>query len=170
MKNILFTMILLVAFFTASAQDSGKTRKERKAEKEAKQAEQVKNLLNDKAFVFNATHALPMGGGSMYLNYDYDVKVENDTVTSYLPFFGVAYHADYGQRKSPFDFTQPLDDYKMEKEKDGYLVDFELSNGIDHLNYTFHISKLGFATLHVTSTNRQSISYYGTIDEIEKEE
>ena len=73
-------MILLVGFFSVNAQnDSRKSRKERKAEKKAQKMEEVKNALNDKNFVFNATHALPMGGGSKYLNYDYDVVVKNDS-------------------------------------------------------------------------------------------
>lgn len=171
MKNIIFTMILLVGFFTVNAQDdSRKSRKERKAEKKAQKMEEVKNALNDKNFVFSATHALPMGGGSKYLNYDYDVVVKNDTVISYLPFYGVAYHVEYGARNLGFDFTQPMEEYEMEKEDDGYVVDFEVDNGMDHLNYTFHISEMGYATLHVSSTHRQSISYYGNVDKVEEKE
>lgn len=172
MKNIVITMILLVAFLgSTTAQDnSRKSRKERKAEKEAKKIEQIKKLLEDKTFVFKATHALPLGGGSKYLNYSYDVTVKKDTVNSYLPFYGVAYRVEYGARKSGFDFIQPLEKYEMEKEKDGYVVDLEMDNGMDHLNYTFHISEVGYATLHVTSTNRQSITYYGTIEPIEEKE
>ena len=164
-------MILLVSFLSVNAQDTAKkSRKERKAEKEAKKIEKIKHLINSKTFVFDATHVMPMGGGTKYLNYDYDVKIEKDTVDSYLPFYGVAYYTDYNPTHSAFDFKKPVEEYKMEKEKDGYMIDIATRNGMDHINYTFHISELGFATLHVTSTNRQSISYYGTINEIEKNE
>ena len=171
MKNIIFTLILLVGFVSVNAQDnSRKSKKERKAEEKAQKKEEIKQLLNDKTFVFNATHALPMGGGSKYLNYDYDVMVKNDTVISYLPFYGVAYHVEYGARNLGFDFMQPLEEYKTEKKDDGYVVDFEVDNGMDHLNYTFHISEMGYATLHVSSTHRQSITYYGNIDKLEEKE
>ena len=40
---------------------------------------------------------------------------------------------------------------------------------MDNLNYTFHISDLGYATLNVISTNRQAISYYGRIEAPEEE-
>lgn len=170
MKNIIFTMILLVSFLGLTAQeDSDKSRKEKKAEKEAQKIKKIKKLLDEETFVFNATHALPMGGGSKYLNYDYDVVVNKDTVISYLPFYGVAYHVEYGARQSAFDFMQPIEKYNMEKDKDGYLVDLEIDNGMDHLNYTFRISKLGYATLHVSSTHRQSITYHGNINELEQE-
>ncbi|MFW5831600.1 MAG: DUF4251 domain-containing protein [Prolixibacteraceae bacterium] len=171
MKNIVFTLILLVSFFSVNAQDdSRKSRKERKAEKKAQKTEEIKSALNNKTFIFNATHALPMGGGSKYLNYDYDVVVKNDTVVSYLPFYGVAYHVEYGARNLGFDFSQPVEKYEMKKEDDGYMVDFEVDKGMDHLNYTFHISETGNATLHVSSTHRQSITYYGNIEKVEEKE
>jgi hypothetical protein len=171
MKNIILISVLLISVMMVNAQDdSQKTRKERKAEKEAKKAEKIKSLLDDKAFVFNATHVLPMGGGSKYLNYDYDVTIQHDTVVSYLPFYGRAYHVEYGGRNLGFDFTQPLEEYKMEMEDDGYMVEVEVENGMDQIDLTFHISALGYTTLNVTSTNRQAISYYGMIDEIKKEE
>lgn len=171
MKNIIFTVILLLSVAVVNAQnDTQKTRKERKAEKEAKKAEKVKTLLESKTFVFNATHMLPMGGGSKYLNYDYHVTIKNDTVVSYLPFFGRAYHVEYGARNLGFNFTRPVEEYKMEKEEDGYLVEVEAENGMDRIYFTFHISKLGYTTLNVTSTNRQAISYYVMIEEIKKDE
>lgn len=171
MKNIVFALILLFGFLSVNAQDSSKkSRKERKAEKKEQKMEEIKQLLNDETFMFTATHALPMGGGSKYLNYDYDVVVKNDTIVSYLPFYGVAYHVEYGTRDLGFDFTQPLEEYKMEKDDDGYMIDFEVDNGMDHLNYTFHVSEMGNATLHVSSTHRQSITYYGNIDGIEEVE
>jgi len=171
MKNIIFISVLLFSFLAVNAQEhSEKSRKDRKAEKEAKKAEQIKTLLDDKFFVFNATHMMPMGGGSKYLNYDYDVTVKNDTVVSYLPFFGRAYHVEYGARNLGFDFTQPIEEYKKEKKDDGYLVELKVKNGMDQVNFSFHISELGYTTLNVNSTNRQAISYYGMIDKIEKDE
>ena len=58
----------------------------------------------------------------------------------------------------------------MEKKDDGYIVEFKVKNGMDVVNFTFHISELGYTTLNVNSTHRQAISYYGMIDEIEKKE
>ena len=169
MKKVIFVLISLFAFFSTNAQEiAKKSRKEIKTEKKSIKKEKVENLLSNKTFIFNATHALPMGGSSVNLNYSYNVQIENDTIVSYLPFYGVAYHVEYGGRNSGFDFTRQIKNYSIDKNKNGYLIDFELKNGNDLLYYSFHISELGYATLNVTSTNRQSISFYGTIDEIEE--
>lgn len=170
MKRIILTTFLLFSFLTyMNAQEPQKSRKERRAEKQEKRMEEVKNLLESKEFVFNATHALPMGGGSIYLNYSYDVEVKGDTIDSYLPFYGVAYRLEYGGRNAGFDFTEPAKEYTFEKDDGGYRIEFEIDKGMDNLNYNFHISELGYATLHVISTNRQAITYYGRIDALEED-
>lgn len=170
MKRIILITFLLFSFLIyINAQEPQKTRKERRAEKQEQRMDEVKNLLESKEFVFNATHALPMGGGSKYLNYSYDVEIKGDTISSYLPFFGVAYRLDYGGRNAAFHFTEPAEEYTMENEENGYRIEFEIDKGMDNLNFNFHISELGYATLNVISTNRQAISYYGRIDSIEEE-
>ncbi len=165
MKNIIFTSLLIVAFlFTATAQQEQKSRKERRQEKHEQKKEEIKKLLEDRTFVFNPTHAMPLGGGSIYLSHSFDAVVKGDTLNSYLPFYGVAYRAEYGSTKSAFDFVQPIEDYEFEKEDDGYQVNLEVKNSTDYLSYNFHISEIGYATLNVTSTNRQAISFYGYIE------
>lgn len=169
MKKIIF---LLIVFFTtvtltnAQTQEK-KSRKEIRAERQAEKKKEIKNILNEKNFVFRPTHAMPMGGGSIYLNYSFDVKIKGDTIDSYLPFYGRAYHVDYGGRNSAFDFTELAEEYKMEKDENGYVVDFDVKKGMDHISFSFKISELGYATLNVISTNRQAISFYGRIEAIE---
>ena len=166
MKKIIFiSSILFAAFFVSNAQEQEqKSRKEIRKEREAKRIEEVRELINDSTFVFNATHAMPLGGGSIHLNYSFDAEINKDTIVSYLPFYGVAYRPDYGGRNSAFDFTQPIENYKFEKDKNGYMVTFEVKNKMDHLDFTFHISELGYANLNIISTNRQAMSFYGTIE------
>lgn len=169
MKNIFLILILLISSLSINAQDVTKnSRKELRAERQVQKIKEIRSLLENKTFVFNATHASPMGGGSVDLSYYFDVKIKGDTVFSYLPFYGVAYHVDYGSLKSPFDFVKPIEKFSSQKNKNGYQIAFEASNGNDHINFNFQISDLGFATLNVTSTNRQFISFYGIIDKIEK--
>jgi hypothetical protein len=165
MKNIIFTLLFIFTFsLFASAQQQKKTRKELRAERQEQRKDDVKTLLGEKNFVFRPTHAMPLGGGSIFLSHSFDVEVKDDTLISYLPFYGVAYRAEYGARKSAFDFTQPLVNFEMETTSSGYQVNLEVRNKMDYLSYNFHISELGYATLHVTSTNRQAISYYGNIE------
>lgn len=165
MKNIILTSLLAVTFlFTANAQKEQKSRKELREERQEQKKEEIKNLLEEKTFVFKPTHALPLGGGSIYLSHSFDAEVKGDTLVSYLPFYGVAYRVEYGSRQSAFDFTQPIEEYEFEEDDKGYQVTLEVKNNMDYLTYNFHISELGYATLNVTSTNRQAISFYGRIE------
>lgn len=169
MKKLLIILILLIPLVSVNAQET-KSRKEKRAEKEMQKKEEIKKLIDDRSFVFNASHALPMGGSSINLNYYFNVKIDGDSIQSYLPFYGVAYTAEYGSRNSPLDFGTSIEDYSVEKDKNGYQIQFDVKNGNDYLNYTFRISELGFASLNVTSTNRQSISFTGKIEPVENDD
>ncbi|QGY47899.1 DUF4251 domain-containing protein [Maribellus comscasis] len=168
MKKLFVILVLLIPFALVNAQEN-KSRKERKAEKELQKKEKIKNLIDSQSFVFSASHALPMGGSSIALNHYFNAKIEGDSVYSYLPYYGVAYSAQYGQNKSPFNFDKPMEDYSVEKEKDGYLIKFDTKNGNDYINYTIRVSESGYASLNITSTNRQSISFTGIIEPVEND-
>jgi hypothetical protein len=168
MKKLFIILILLAPVVLANAQES-KSRKEKRAEKEELKKEEIKQLIDNRSFVFNASHALPMGGSSINLNYYYNVTLEGENVESYLPFYGVAYTAEYGSRNSPLSFNGTVEDYSVEKDKNGYQIQFDVKNGNDYLNYRFNISELGYASLSITSTNRQFISFIGTVESVEED-
>lgn len=173
MKNILFIGILIFTVAFANAQETEKkSKKEKKAEKKAQQIEATKALIENNTFTFYATSALPSKGRTVNLEYRYSVTIKNDTIISYLPFYGRAYSVAYGGSDSGFDFTQPIIDYSVEERKKGYLVKVKTKNGNDNIDYTFNISETGSASLSVTSTNRQGISYHGNVgpeEEVKKE-
>jgi hypothetical protein len=75
----------------------------------------------------------------------------------------VAYHVDYGGRNSAFDFIQPVENIQIKKVKNGYQIIFDVVNRQDHISFIFNISEPGYATLNIISTNRQVMSYYGSI-------
>ncbi|NOR75617.1 MAG: DUF4251 domain-containing protein, partial [Draconibacterium sp.] len=123
MKNILIIGILVLAFVSTNAQESKKqTRKEKRAAKEAVQIEQTKTVLENKVYVFEATQVLPSGMRSKSLTSSYEVRIENDTINCYLPFFGRAHTATYGSSQSPMIFIQPIENYTFEETKKGYIV------------------------------------------------
>ena len=167
MKNLLLLTILIFAVALAGAQETEKkSKKERKAEKKAQDIAKTSKLIKSKAFVFKANSANPMKGGSRTLTSDYDVKIQSDSIFSYLPFFGRAYSANFGGG-SPMIFDSPITEYKIEDaKKGGKLIKMVTNNKNDRLEYTFHISDTGTTNLIVISNNRQSISYYGYLTEI----
>jgi hypothetical protein len=110
----------------------------------------------------------PMRGRTVNLTTDYDVKITQDSIYSYLPFFGVAYSVNYGSMDSPMIFSEPFETIDFENTKNGYLVKVAVKNMNDRLEYSFHISVTGSTNLNVSSLNRQSISYNGNIEKIEE--
>ena len=168
-RIILFTLFITLIIPDLFAQEPVKSRKDRRAERQDKRMEEVKTMILDKSFVFIPSHAMPLGGGSIQLSHTFEAEIKGDSVFSYLPFFGVAYHVEYGGRNSAFDFSLPLENYEMEEDENGYHINLEVKNKIDYITYSFHISELGYSTLNVTSTNRQAISFYGRIEIPEKE-
>jgi hypothetical protein len=170
MKRIfLCSLFITLIFPQLTAQEPVKSRKERRAERQEKRMEDVKNMILDKSFVFVPTHAMPLGGGSIQLTYTFEAEIKGDSIFSYLPFYGVAYHVEYGGRNSAFDFSLPIEEYEMNEDGKGYRINLEVKNKMDYITYSFHISELGYSTLNVTSTNRQAISYYGRIEKPEIE-
>lgn len=165
MRNIIVIIILIFSVITVNAQDqSKKSRKELRAEKKAQKAEEVKKLVDNKDFVFDARTAIPMQGGTVNLTTLYNVRLSNDSIFSYLPYYGVAYRVEYGSMESPVNFNAPIQEMNTEKTKDGYMVRVKVKNGMDNLDYRFNISETGMTTLAVNSTDRQLITYYGEIN------
>ena len=167
MKKIILLVLILSCVTIINAQEKKKSKKEIKAEKNAKLAAETTELINSKTFVFKARTAIPMGGRTVNLTTDYDVRVENDSVFSYMPYYGRAYTAAYGG-ESPMNFEAPILDYSSEKTKKGYQVKLVAKNKNDRIEFSFQIMETGSTTLVANSTNRQSISYYGML--VKKEE
>lgn len=171
MKTIAFLGLFILAFTAVQVQgQEKKSKKEMRAEKKAQQIEDTKSLVDSGIFVFNATNANPMRGSTISLTTEYDVKVTKDSIYSYLPYYGVAYTASYGGTDSPMVFDSPIGSYSMEETKKGYRIKVSAKNGNDSLEFSFNITETGSTTLNVISANRQSISYFGNLEIVEKKE
>lgn len=154
-KNILIpvslVLMIVVSSIAAHAQDADKA--------------VVQNIIEKKEFVFKAQSATPMSGMTRQLTTDYDVRFLGDSVISYLPYFGRAYSAGYGEGGG-IDFTSTKFEYKViERKKGGWAVSIKPKDVRDVQTMNFSISENGYATLQVNSNNRQPISFYGYIVE-----
>lgn len=123
----------------------------------------VQQLVQSKNFVFRAQTVLPMSGASRQLTSEYDIRFLGDSVVSYLPYFGRAYSAAYGEGGG-IKFTSKKFEYKAkQRRKGGWEISItpEDTKDVQQLNLT--VSENGYASLQVTSNNRQPISYNGYI-------
>lgn len=132
----------------------------------AKDSAQVAAALNGHRFVFVPQQMMPMGGRVRQVTPDYTVKVSGDTLRSYLPYVGRAYSAPIGATTGPLDFTTPVTYTLATRKKGGWLVTLKPVNSRDIQRYEFTIFDSGSASLSVTSTNRQPISYNGYVQPV----
>lgn len=125
----------------------------------------LKSLLTSKTFVFKAQSAWPLQGTVVQLTQGYDMKVMQDSINTYLPYFGRAYTAGYGSTEGGINFTSKKFDYKLkEKSKGGWEINIRPLDTKDVTELTYSVSTNGYATLQVISNNRQAISYYGIVE------
>jgi len=129
----------------------------------------VKSMVDSKDYVFKADYVIPMRGTSRSLTSDYDLAVSKDTVKAYLPFFGRAYTAPMDPTQGGIKFTSTDFDYQTkEKKKGGWQVTIEPKDAADVRQLMLDISENGYASLRVTSNNREAISFNGYIKERSK--
>jgi|SRR5882757_1320131 len=138
-----------------------------KADKQAEKTAAIKNLVDSQNYVFKAQSAMPMSGRTRQLTSDYDLKVTHSQVVSYLPYFGRAYTAPIDPSQGGIQFTSKDFDYSVvARKKGGWDIQIKPKDYRDVQQLSLSISENGYATLQVTSTNRQAISFNGYITAI----
>ena len=155
-KLILMLLICMLAIQPISAQ----SRSERKAQIER----EVKKAVDSQQYKIDVNHMLPMKGSSRSLTADYSLEVRNDSVFSYLPYFGEAYNIPYGGGKGLI-FNAPISEYKTRHLKKGKVqIDFKVNNEEDRYGYSLTVYPNGSTSIHIQPMNRQAISFTGEIN------
>lgn len=148
-----FLSILLIGVMGFSTVDAQET-----------DAAVLKSILQNRNFTFRAQSAWPLQGTVVQLTAGYDMKLLQDSINTYLPYFGRAYTGGYGTENG-IKFVSKKFDYKLkEKQKGGWEITIRPADTRDITELTYSISTNGYATLQVISNNRQAISFYGVIE------
>lgn len=157
MKTIA-TTILLVSVLFFGCKTSEKLSKE---EVITRITEKVEN----RNYTFVAQRAFPMGGRSINITYNYSLKVSNDTITAYLPYFGRAYTAPMSSDDNGIKFTSTDFEYSTsEKNKGMWDIRIKTNDNQKRYQLSLSIGEKGDATLNVQDTHRQAITFYGQIE------
>ena len=149
--RIIFSLLLITAMSMPTL--SAQTKKEKKELK--KQA--VEKLVTSGKYKINVNRALPARGRSVTLTSPYSVEIRNDSVISYLPYYGRAYSIPYGGGEG-LNFKAPLTDYKLAKIK------FSARSEEDRFDFSIDVFSNGSSSIFVNMQNRQSISFQGELD------
>lgn len=168
LKNIGILALTLLAFTAEAQSDKAATAR----------------IVDEQHYVFIASSAIPLnasaisevmmkipgstGGGNINLSGDnYDIKVTKDSIVAYLPYYGRSYVAPIYPEDSGIKFTSKKFEYKNTKSKrGGWEVIIKTNDVKDNVSMRLSISQNGYATLNVTSNNKQSISYNGYLSGI----
>ena len=156
-KKQIFMLLLalLVGIPTLSAQ----SKKEKKEQKKAA----VKKLIESENYKIDVNTAMPMRGRSIPLTSSYSLEIRNDSVISYLPYYGRAYSIPYGGGDG-LNFKTVLKEYSMKMDKKGNaVIEFIARNPEDRYEYRVKVFPNGSASIDVNMQNRQSISFQGEL-------
>ena len=154
---VLLLLLTLGAGLSAQSKVQPKTSKTNK----------IKELISNRNYVFQAQTVFPMSGRTRQISGEgYDVAVSKDTVNAYLPYFGRAYSAPIDPSKGGIQFISKSFEYtEVPGKKGGWDITIKPKDISDVQQMFFSVSEDGYASLQVTSTNRQAISFNGVIVE-----
>jgi hypothetical protein len=161
-KPVKLFFIFLCSLFSVNIAQAQHAKADKESEKEAL----TKNLILSKNFTFKAQSVMPMRGGTRQLTSDYDLKVSGDSLIVYLPYFGRAFTAPINPGAGGIQFTSSDFEYKVEeRRKGGWNINIVPKDNNSVREMLLTISKKGYATLQILSTNRDAISFNGYIAE-----
>ena len=150
--SIYLLLVLLQSAFTASAQDSKDSLKTT-----------TKDWVEQRNFVFVAQTAVPMGKPTRQLTSEYTLTVSGDTIDCYLPYYGRSYSAPINSEGGIKFKTSDADFTISPKKKDGWDVLIKPKEVPDVQELRLGVYSNGSATLQVSSTNRQLITFNGYV-------
>ena len=154
---LLVTCLAVVTFIPYSAA-------QKNTDKDDAKRAAFKNMVDSQQFVFVAQSVNPLRGRFRNLTSEYDVRVSQDTMVSYLPYFGRAYSAPIDPSKSGLEFKSTDFSYSVTpRKKNGWDVLIKPKDYRDVQQFRFTINENGSANLDVTSISRDPISFNGYI-------
>lgn len=133
-----------------------------KQEKQQRVSQAISDSITNQTYTINVNYVLPRRFPSRALTTTYTLRVQGDSVISYLPYLGVAYRSDYGSTESPLSFSAKINNYQTSRKgKDGWLVSFVTRNKDERILYQLNLFDNGRASVTVVPDNRESIDFTG---------
>ena len=162
MKKVL--LAVAVALLNVGCSVSQEAREARKAE-ELKEEMALKNALDKRKFKVEINRVIPMGMPPESV-VEYEVRIQNDSIYSYLPYVGRAYNIPYDGGVG-LNFEEKILSISENKTKNARNIIVKTRNSEDLYTYTFNITASGSTMLYVNAQNRESITFDGDASPID---
>ena len=158
MKILKYILLLVLSGQMLNAQT--------KTEKRQKEYMATKSLVRSGNFIFEARSAQPLAGSSMSLvTNDNYLKISNNEVNAYLPYFGEGRVSAEYLGSGPIILQGELENYELSfnDKKRMITIKFNAMGKSEWHEVTLVINRNKFTNLVIRSTNRTRISYRGKI-------
>lgn len=153
------------------------------------QREAVRQMVESREFEFKGQWAMPLSGNDMNALWRAGLlppgdtpnridlssnpnflKLNKDEVSAYLPFYGTQqFNVSLNSQDQAIQFEEELSDLQVtyNKEKDMYDMRFSASKGTNGYVVFLTVFPNATATLRISSSSRNNISYQGRIKPLE---
>ena len=147
------------------------TKRELKKLKEADEFSQTRSLVESGSFRFIALRAFPAKGPTIDLATHHAVaEVLDESAKADLPYFGTAHGGvGYSAESGGIVFEGPIEGMNLSVNEKKYRITltFTVKSGRDNYKCIYTIMGKGSATLGISSSFREQISYDGRVSAIE---
>jgi hypothetical protein len=125
---------------------------------------QLKSQMDGKKFRFHALSATSMKGMTRQLTSDYFLKLNKDSLSVDLPYYGRSFTTNYPPTDLTTEFKTTQFTYKSDTlKKGGWEITIVPKNQANASKISLSVTTSGYCTVRVSSNSREPISYYGTI-------
>ena len=133
-------------------------------QKKQDQYNQLKSQIESRKFRFHALSATSMKGVTRQLTSDYFLKLNKDSLSVDLPYFGRSFTTNYPPTDLSIEFKSTQFSYKSDTlKKGGWDITIVPKNESNASKISLSITTSGYCTVRVSNNTREPISYYGTI-------
>ncbi len=156
--------LLLVAIILSGCSGSASMAKKEKAKADF---EHTAALIESGSYMFTVRSASPSGGKTIQLTSPYSLKALDGNFEAYLPYFGRAYSAAYGD-SGGIEFNGAPENLQITRddEKQSINTSFNIRGEKDSYSVSLKVGSSGFGNLVINSKKQQSISYSGKAGEL----
>ena len=170
-KTVILVMSILLTSMGAFAQTTKADKKALKKEAQEREFLKSKEIVNSGSYTFVALQASILGGDRFFMNTipNY-IHIDNTEADIYMPYFGTVHMSNGYKPEAVVKYKGKIDNYelKIDDKKKSIVLNFEIMNGNELIEFNFDIYKGGATTLVLASNRRKAITYFGEIQEIEK--
>ena len=135
--------------------------------------DELQELVSSGEFEIENQWAYPLSGNMVDLigNTNF-IRFKNDSVDLFLPYFGVRHAGgNYGGRDGGIKYKGVAEELEITEAEDDsrIMLEFEAEEGSENYDFRITLYANGNAATSVTSSERNAISYRGTVKKLSKE-